>query len=163
MVKLQIRPAQKRKDHRWNATESPERMAVPSHESRVTSHGAPSHESRVTNYPLQTTLIVAAVLLAAPATLAPDITLWDAGEFNAAIGRSASRIHRVRRCTYSSRNRATAFGFLHRPSRSTCLSGCYGIACAFGRAITRWTQKSRGGIASGSAAARCSPSGRTPP
>lgn len=61
--------------NRENALVFRQRTRVPSHESRVTSHGG-----AITPY------AVGAVLLAVYwRTLAPDITLWDAGEFHAAV------------------------------------------------------------------------------
>lgn len=93
-----------------------------------------------------------ALLLVYGATLAPGITLWDAGEFNAAIG-SLGIPHPPGTPLYilMARTWATTFSFLPQAVAVNLLSAvATAIACALlGGLLTRWTADRLAGIAAG--------------
>ena len=108
------------------------------------------HDSRFTS------LVVAAALIAIyAATLAPTVTLWDAGEFNAAIG-SLGIPHPPGTPLYIvlARAWADALGFLPQALAVNLLSAvATAMACGLlAGLMTRWTGSRRAGIASGLAA-----------
>jgi uncharacterized membrane protein len=93
-----------------------------------------------------------ALLVVYGATLAPGITLWDAGEFNAAIG-SLGIPHPPGTPLYilMARTWATTFSFLPQAVAVNLLSAvATAIACALlGGLLTRWTADRLAGIAAG--------------
>src|SRR5687767_9487813 len=102
---------------------------------------------------LTTYSVVAVTLLAVyAATLAPSVTLWDAGEFNAAIG-SLGIPHPPGTPLYIvlARVWADALGFLPQALAVNLLSAVTtAIACALlAGLMTRWTGNRVAGIASG--------------
>jgi len=129
-------------------------MDVPSQESPA-SHGlaAPSHESRVTSHASQTALVVSGILTTIyVATLAPTVTLWDAGEFNAAIA-SLGIPHPPGTPLYILLGRVWSFILQPVPQAlAVNLLSAVATAAACGLLaglMTRWTQSRLAGIAGG--------------
>ena len=114
----------------------------------------PSHESRVTSHDLWVTGVAVSTALLAiyTATLAPTVTLWDAGEFNAAIG-SLGIPHPPGTPLYvvMARVWADALGFLPQALAVNLLSAvATALACALlAGLMTRWIGNRLAGIASG--------------
>lgn len=116
-------------------------------QGRVTSHA-----SRVT-----TLVVFGALLTLYCVTLAPDVTLWDAGEFNAAIA-SLGTPHPPGTPLYIliARVWAEVFGFIPQALAVNALSAvATAMACAvFGRLLMNWTRNTLGSVA-GALAAGC--------
>jgi transmembrane protein TMEM260 (protein O-mannosyltransferase) len=122
---------------------------IPDPRSRVTVRASfdSSRDER------RTTLVVFIALLALYlATLAPDVTLWDAGEFNAAIA-SLGIPHPPGTPLYVllARVWSRALGFLPQVVAVNALSAvATACGCALlARLLTRWTRSALWGIAAG--------------
>ena len=133
--------------------EDPRLKLVGSSETLPDLNRLPEQAARIHAASRVTTLAVFATLLAVyVATLAPDVTLWDAGEFNAAIG-SLGIPHPPGTPLYivSGSVWARILGFLPQTLAVNLLSAvATAVACGLsGGLMTRWTGDRLVGIAAG--------------
>jgi hypothetical protein len=114
--------------------------------NRSPEHAARNHEVHVA------VAVFASLLTIYVATLAPSVTLWDAGEFNAAIG-ALGIPHPPGTPLYIllAYTGAKALGFLPQALAVNLLSAvATAVACALMAGLmTRWTRNRLAGIASG--------------